>query len=556
VSEISIQTGNRRNYISARDEGGGVADAHGEWVGGDEELRILRGPDGKVSFISKRGYILSAEKSGTLNFKRKFEPPAFPEGWQPQGWEGFTPVRGNGGEGLQTDHGTLVAARNEGGGELYHHSAPFGVAGDETFFPSVSFFGGSAGGGVSTGIVGRLRKQGRGLVDDRGWVLPLMCHSGTAIADLLYAPQDEAHNLDLITSTGYHGRRVWTRLRGTEPWSNNPRGWGGREFGHETMGERPYVDLLEASFQAHQQRGLKLVLSAGDIMGIDSEREIRRYVDLLCEALGRVSPDGSLCAIFESGNELPGIWRNGSPERARDWILKPFKKQFPHVLCTNSQGANEGHDERFRWCLDPADLDDIHSFRDNNWYDWIRHVINNQYRHEAGPGPRDIIWASEMFGTGGLVSVQPNKHQYDRDVAAIAILAHWMTGQIPCYFCSPGIRFDAARDFYGETYESMPGFSTVVADTAGLLPTDIMSWPRENIVHGGREDPPGSPNPVFEEPGSGVIDRAYHVFSDDHRRFAALIFGGESLDSRTYRAHSAEVDKRFGNKARLVVGQA
>jgi hypothetical protein len=404
-------------------------------------------------------------------------------------------------------------------------------------------------------ITGRLRKEGRALADDAGYSLPVFCHSGTGIADLLYDEATERHNASLIKSVGYAGRRVWTRLRGTAPWSTNPQGWGGREFGHETMGDDAYRNLLIASFRQHQELGLKLALSAGDIEGIDNEHEIRKYVRLLGDALETVSPDGSLCAIFESGNELPGIWRNGSPERARDWILKPFKARFRDVLCTNSQGANESREERFRWCLDPADLDDIHSFRDNHWFDWIRHVINNAYVHEHGAQPRELIWGSEPFGTGGLVSVQPRIGEYDEHVAQISVIAHLMTGQIPCYFCSPGIRYDVARDRYGETYEAMPGFATC-ASVASLLPADIMTWPRENIVHGGRPDPPGSPNPIFEEPGLGEIDRAYHVFSADHRRFAALIFGGESLDSRPYRPYTAVVDHRFGNKARLVVGQA
>jgi hypothetical protein len=431
---------------------------------------------------------------------------------------------------------------------------------NELFYSSVSLLGGGGGhvGGGPIGpsiITGRLRKEGRALADDAGYALPVFCHSGTGIADLLYDEATERHNAQLIKSVGFAGRRVWTRLRGTAPWSTNPQGWGGREFGHETMGDDAYRNLLITSFRQHQELGLKLALSAGDIEGIDNEHEIRKYVRLLGDALEAVSPDGSLCAIFESGNELPGIWRNGSPERARDWILKPFKARFPGVLCTNSQGANESREERFRWCLDPADLDDVHSFRDNHWYDWIRHVINNAYVHEHGTQPRELIWGSEPFGTGRLVSVQPNIHEYDEHVAQISVIAHLMTGQIPCYFCSPGIRFDVARDRYGETYEAMPGFATC-ASVAKLLPADIMTWPRENIVHGGREDPPGSPNPIFEEPGAGEIDRAYHVFSADHSQFAALIFGGESLDSRAYRAHRAEVDHRFGNKARLVVGRA
>jgi hypothetical protein len=433
---------------------------------------------------------------------------------------------------------------------------------NELFYSTVSLIRGVGGGGGHVGggplgpsvITGRLRKEGRALADDAGYSLPVFCHSGTGIADLLYDEATERHNATLIKSFGFAGRRVWTRLRGTAPWSTNPKGWGGREFGHETMGDDAYRNLLITSFRQHQELGLKLALSAGDIEGIDNEHEIRKYVRLLGDALETVSPDGSLCSIFEPGNELPGIWRNGSPERSRDWILKPFKARFPSVLCTNSQGANESREERFRWCLDPADLDDIHSFRDNHWYDWIRHVINNAYVHEHGTQPREIIWGSEPFGTGRLVSVQPNIHEYDEHVAQISTIAHLMTGQIPCYFCSPGIRFDVARDMYGEGYEAMPGFATA-ASVAKLLPADIMTWPRENIVHGGREDPPGSPNPIFQEPGSGDIDRAYHVFSADHQRFAALIFGGESLDSRPYRSYHADVDRTFGNKARLVVGR-
>jgi hypothetical protein len=146
MTEINIQTGNRRNYVSARDEGGGDADAHGEWVGGDEQHRIIYGPDGRVAIVSKKDYILAAEPDGTFNFKRKFEPPAFGENWTPQGYEGFTPSRGpDGSEYLTTDHGTVFAVRNGGGGELYHHVPPHGIGGDEMLYPSRSFFAGAGG---------------------------------------------------------------------------------------------------------------------------------------------------------------------------------------------------------------------------------------------------------------------------------------------------------------------------------------------------------------------------------------------------------------------------
>jgi hypothetical protein len=551
-STMQIQTNDRQHYITVSESGLGTAtqtSADHKAV----QLTLVRGDDGRFALRGPNGKVGSAQPDGTFTFDREKG-----DDWRPDGWEALRAERSPlGGESYVTDHGTRLRAVNQGGSGLRHDARDVPDI-DETFWPSQSLTNGGHVGGGPVGpsvITGRLRKEGRALADDAGYSLPVFCHSGTGVADLLYDEGTERQNARLIKSVGYAGRRVWTRLRGTAPWSTNPQGWGGREFGHETMGHDAYRNLLITSFLQHQELGLKLVLSAGDIEGIDNEHEIRTYVRLLGDALETVSPDGSLCSIFESGNELPGIWRNGSPERSRDWILKPFKARFPGVLCTNSQGANESREERFRWCLDPADLDDIHSFRDNHWYDWIRHVINNAYVHEHGTHPRDIIWGSEPFGTGRLVSVQPRVHEFDEHVAQISVIAHLMTGQIPCYFCSPGIRFDVARDLYGETYEAMPGFATC-ASVAKLLPADIMTWPRENIVHGGREDPPGSPNPIFQEPGSGDIDRAYHVFSADHRRFAALIFGGESLDSRPYRAYSADIDVTFGNKARLVVGRA
>jgi hypothetical protein len=421
VSEMHIQTGNRRHYISARDEGGGTADAHGEWVGGDEQLRMLRGADGRVSFISKRGYILSAEKDGTLNFRRKFEAPAFPEDYQPSGWEGFTPVRGNGGEGLQTDHGTFVAARNEGGGELYHHHAPFGIAGDETFFPSVSFFdGGQSGGGPigggagvpgSLGVVGRWFASPSGLFDYREV-------SAFALYSLWLQKRFGEVDAFLSSMAPYAtALRVVLTLDGDF--------WTGRGYRCAPDMAGFYEEL--PAFAMHcESRGfyVRFCLVGAiepfggtwfpdrrDIWTPDLDARVRAYIERAVPAIG-LAPN----ALIEIANEPGQIGLRESFDRVKGWG-RLAKRLAPHLLMNVAavDGPNDG-DTSFIEA--PADFVDTHIYRmkeyrsGDGWNGWLwvkrssEHGVLDNDRMPAISG-EPINFGSAGTGGHGDVEASP-----------------------------------------------------------------------------------------------------------------------------------------------------
>lgn len=414
MSEIAIQTGNRRNYISARDEGGGKADAHGEWVGGDEQLRLLRGPDGRVAFVSKRGYILAAEKDGTLTFTRKFEPPAFPESWTPQGWESFTPQRGpDGSELLITDHGTTVAAHWGGGHDLYHHVPPHGIGGDEMLFPSVSFFvsapGQPIGGGA--GVPGLLRVSGRGFASPAGR-FDYREVSAFALYSLWLQKRTSEIDAFLSAVAPYAtALRVLLTLDGDF--------WNGR--GYHCGPDMPgFYEELPAFAAYCAARGfyVRFCLVGAvepfggvwhpdrrDIWTGDLDARVREYIAHVVPAIG-LAPN----ALLEMANEPGQIGLRSSFERVKGWG-RLAKRLAPHLVMNFAavDGPNDG-DPTF--IAEPADFVDTHICRmkeyraGDGWDGWLwvkrssEHPIFDNDRMPAMSGEPINFGASGVGGSG------------------------------------------------------------------------------------------------------------------------------------------------------------
>jgi hypothetical protein len=187
----------------------------------------------------------------------------------------------------------------------------------------------------------------------------------------------------------------------------------------------------------------------------------------------------------------------------------------------------------------PANLFVCHGYRGGRWYDKVRHIFSLVY--EGKPQKR-LGWQGEPAGPGALVSAIDNRQELDADALCAMAAMSLMTRQVWVYFRGPGVKSDE-----GERLQDMPGFRDVPRVRA-LIPADVMRYSGP-LTHGGdtwrRER-------VFAAQGEV---RADHVLHSDGR-FVALIYGPGSLDVPQTRSARIHIDHRWGNKARLVVGQA
>jgi len=179
-----------------------------------------------------------------------------------------------------------------------------------------------------------------------------------------------------------------------------------------------------------------------------------------------------------------------------------------------------------------------HGYRGGHWWDKVRHIFSLVY--EGKPEKRQG-WQGEPAGPGELVSAIDNKHELDAHALCAMAAMGLITRQAWVYFSGPGVKSDA-----GERLQDMPGFREVPKVRA-LIPADVMRY--DKIFHGGDT---WKNERVFAAQGEVRADHAYY----HDGRFVCLIYGPGSLDVPQTRGARIDVDHRFGDKARLVVGQA
>jgi hypothetical protein len=187
----------------------------------------------------------------------------------------------------------------------------------------------------------------------------------------------------------------------------------------------------------------------------------------------------------------------------------------------------------------PANIYCVHGYRGGRWWDKIRHIFS--FAYESKPQKREGI-QGESFGPGPDVSAIDNKHELDADVMCLGAIMSLMTRQAWNFFSDPGVRTDHGP----ERIEHMPGFWETPRAVA-LLPDDITAFQR--IFHGGET---WRNQRVFAAQGEVRADHALH----DDERFVCLIYGPGSLDVPQTRNATITLDHRFGDKGRLVIGQA
>jgi hypothetical protein len=251
----------------------------------------------------------------------------------------------------------------------------------------------------------------------------------------------------------------------------------------------------------------------------------------LGDVLDEVGSAGTV-AIIEGANES---WQTGEPDPNRlaqfvGWI----KQRNPASLYTISSPPGEGTEELNAWSIWPADLFDVHGYRDGHWWDKVRHIFSIAY--EGQPQKR-LGWQGEPCGPGAAVSVTTNKQELDGNTLSAMAAMSLMSRQAWCFMSGAGVLFDYPID-------SEPGFWEVPR-MRDALPRDVMGFSR--LIHGGTR---WANDRVFEALGETRCDQA---LSDDGR-FVAVIYG----PYLTYnQVRPATIDKvtDLGGKARIIVGR-
>jgi hypothetical protein len=428
MSEVSLQTFNRSNWIVAEDGGGkegesthgrptGLARADRSNAGPWETFSFKRGADGRVGFRAPNGGWLSAQPDGTLVFNRHR-----PEDFTPDGWEGFR-VEGalDGGVSFVTDHGTRVRAVNTGGSEL-RHDVRESAGIDETFFPSVSLTTGAPVGGGhpvggGAGVPGRLGVAGRWFASPAG-LYDYREVSAFALYSLWLQKRFGEVDAFLSSVAPYaNALRVLLTLDGDF--------WNGR--GYHCGPDMPgFYDELRP-FLAHcESRGfyVRLCLVGAvepfggvwfpdrrDIWTEDLDARVRAYIE---QVMPRISDAPNV--LTEGANEPGQIGLRSSFDRVKGWG-RLAKRLAPHLL-HNFAAVDGPNDGDTSFVEAPADFVDAHIHRmkeyhsGDGWNGWLwvkrssEHAVLDNERMPAMSG-ETINFGSSGVGGGGDAERSP-----------------------------------------------------------------------------------------------------------------------------------------------------
>lgn len=361
------------------------------------------------------------------------------------------------------------------------------------------------------GIQGQLRVDGLTFRDDRGLVLPLLCHFGEAFSAYVRRPDAVREELDRIRAAGYDGIRFWDTLgyydRNRPGDANQWSAWYGREvspiafvaFSGETKPATPnYYDHLRAFLIELRDRNLVAQHSRGDMNSWTFQQILAH-----CRRVGEIQREvgSTVIALNESLNEA---FQNGVPEADR-------LRQMGDALGTHALRGNSCGDDKYGGET-PEEIDRlkrdvavIHGYRQGESHNRIGHI--HAVGYETLPKAGVPAWQGEPAGPGNGVSVGREEHAEALCLMAAMSLA---TRQAWVYMSGNGV-------FWNGSIKDMTGFASVPA-VRSWLPRDIMSWPK--ITHGGDN---WRGTRVFAANGDGTL-RCDHIFARDHR-FVALVYG-------------------------------
>jgi hypothetical protein len=273
---------------------------------------------------------------------------------------------------------------------------------------------------------------------------------------------------------------------------------------------------------------LRAVISQGDIGRISNREAHFRQLGQTVVAVGSEVAD-----FVDAANE--GYATGESDPAALSQCMTWFRAEAPGPLVTLTSPYGEEKADLDAYSIPPADVYDVHGYREGHFYDKIRHIFSNAY--ERGLEKRLGI-QSEPAGPGAGVTGVGFPDELDGDTLLGMALMSLLARQAWVYMSEQGIWCT------GNIYD-MIGFEEV-ATAPNYLPSDIMSWP--TLFRGGDT---WAASRVY--PAVGAI-RCDHAMNGND--FACLMYGPDSpAGIEPVRAiASITRDVMFGSYIRLVVG--
>ncbi|MGE0225478.1 MAG: hypothetical protein AB7S57_19575 [Acetobacteraceae bacterium] len=305
---------------------------------------------------------------------------------------------------------------------------------------------------------GFLRVQGDGFHDDSGPVNPLWAHAGNLFSLFVRDEARALQELDDVAAAGYQGIRVWGVL-GCGP--NTAAGcthgafWKDREVGPDITPD--YWGKVQRFADALRARGLRAVWSQGDIGQLRNRRDYMR-------ALAALDVATPFIDVIDCGNEA---WQTGEPDPARlAECVSHYQNAGGRALLTLTSPPGELKDELDRYSIPPAQLYDVHSWRDGHWYDKRRHIFSIAYEQK----PRlPFGIGSEPPGNGDRVSASANKHELDNEAVPMLAVTSMLARQSFVWFSGEGVIIDRGL-------KTEAGFWTTPT-AVELLPRNVMAYP-------------------------------------------------------------------------------
>lgn len=306
--------------------------------------------------------------------------------------------------------------------------------------------------------IGYLRVQGDGFHDDSGPVNPLWAHAGNLFSLFVRDEARALQELDDVAAAGYQGVRVWGALGcgpNTAAGCNQGAFWRGREVGPDVTPD--YWGQVQRFADALRARGLRAVWSQGDIGQL---RDRRSYMRALA-ALDLASP---FIDVIDCGNEA---WQTGEPDPGRlAECVGHYQNAGGRALLTLTSPPGELKDELDRYSIPPAQLYDVHSWRDGRWFDKRRHIFSIPYEQQ----PRlPFGIGSEPPGNGARVSAIANRDELDNEAVPMLAVTSMIARQSFVWFSGEGVIIERGL-------KTEAGFWTTPT-AVELLPRNVMAFP-------------------------------------------------------------------------------
>lgn len=350
---------------------------------------------------------------------------------------------------------------------------------------------------------GQLRLRETHYFDDKGKVLPILCHAGTLFSLFTRDREWAESEAQTIAQAGYQGVRVWMWLSG-DYWVRLGR----------TVGPSTWERQVPAFCDMLQRNDLRLLCSLGDMPRAESPD---RWPGTMRRLAGLLKPFAPLTIGVDAGNEA---WNQTS------WTaleMRPALHEFLKVYGVHLRSLTDSpEDDLSKYHTALATVTDVHNYRAGRMPDKIRHIFSMGWE---GHPPRKLGILSEPWGApttqqGGLVSVTEHPDEIDDEAVGLQTAQGLIFGWAFTFMSSAGVSIRKRGEF-----ETQPGFRSAPA-VAEALPADVMTW--RTWTHGG-DSQRGKRALVADSRDNGL--RCDHAYGPDGQ-VAIVCYGDKDRTTR------------------------